>query len=200
MFDFEISSSKIVSPTGEKLEECLLKREDELKDILTMRGRWDKLSEETKDDLYRKTPINICLTGLFEENKNNNIAIVGTMCSGKSTFWKTFNPEQNKELVRHIAKIGKDEEGYLHAMSSMLKRYYTTHDLSKLDDLSENDSIILIDRDLDDKVDCFIDERPEWKHTATSKAKVKEILIEDRNKIENRLKKAQTNIFNIKWA
>ena len=199
-FDFEVTKSESISKIGEMIHQCLIKKDDELKDILIRRGRWELMSKKNKDDLYRRTPINICLSRLLKEKKSTEIAIVGTMCSGKSTFWEIYNPEQNKELVKHIADIGKDEEGYRNHMSPTLNRYYTTHDHLRIsDEFNENDGVIVIDRDIDDKVDCFIKDRPQWKESFTSKTEVKESLINDKNKMNDILKKTKTNIFRLKW-
>lgn len=196
--DFEVSDSQLISEFGNELKNCILTREDDLKNILKKRGKWDNLDQETKHDLYISTPIWGCLDVLFKENNTSKVAIIGTMCSGKSTFWSEYNPLTDKGTSRKIAKIGLDEEGQIHQMTPLTSRYYTTHRLLDLDELCEDDCIIVIERDLDDKIECGLKERRQWDDK--TKESIKEELLKQEKRIQNVLDKLKkTNIINIKW-
>ena len=149
-----------------------------------------------------------CIRNYLNKDKDRKAFIFGSMCSGKSTFWKNNfadpefvdvrgNLDLNKISEDELDDILGDEEEAHHPIS---KRFFSTHDRSAMEGkksylIGLGAQVIkgvgfLIERDNKKILDCLIKKRPQWKdreHTLEGIANEKEHLQESaiQNKIND---------------
>lgn len=121
-----------------------------------------------------------CIRNYLVKDKNRIGYIFGSMCSGKSEFWKENYADPNfvdvrgnleginEEQLEGLKEENKDE-GAIHPVA---RKFFSTHDISliKGEKTYFKDSIqipkgvgFLIERDNDKVLDCLKKERPVWK-------------------------------------
>ena len=93
LIEFEIKKEDYISNFGSTMKRCLLEKDEELIEKIEKRGK------EVPYEFATLAARN-CFDDLFKKYDDSEIAIVGTMCSGKSTLWNQFTPKPDITKIR----------------------------------------------------------------------------------------------------
>lgn len=117
----------VISNAGRDYHECLLQKDE--------------------------NEIRNCVQKFFENNKKSKVVVFGTQCSGKSTFWREYNPSTDEKYLHDT-----DDED-LHMRQRLSEFFISTNNTKYVQMLGENDVLVKTSRKIDNLVDCMVKER-----------------------------------------